>query len=435
MNLKSVESNLECGKYDEDNNNDMFVRDLMLIFSNCKLYNGKDSNIWSWADVLEKETLRLISIRITRKDIDDEDIHTCPVCLSSLNSNIKSIVLCKSCDRTCHISCCSVKKTKKQYYLCKSCEKNMKKKNTKKSDDVTVEDTSHVHPAFSKDVAVIRSDTDSNNISLRSPVTQGYHVVKPTESYETKLAQLRRNLVSLRRWTRNDATPHNIEYRFSLLHFLIHDLASVETEKENINNVAMYRYNCVRKHQNAKIEIDQKREMMMEDEEEKEEELSTEFYDIMTSVSSLERANMYRRAVYRHTPSVPFQSPGLDKLIVTVHSLGIVSGFHSTTEIWPVGFKSSVQIRQKSYQSKILKSEDGICFQVECDGTVSDIYECRVFFVFSCSITHLNLPNCQTHTHRYSPQLPVQTKLGRTFIKVIQVLICSDSIIQLYVWQ
>ena len=69
MSLKQVESNLECGTYDDDNNK--FVQDMKLIFSNCKLYNGTDSEIWSWADVLEKETSRLISSPSLLESVDD----------------------------------------------------------------------------------------------------------------------------------------------------------------------------------------------------------------------------------------------------------------------------------------------------------------------------------------------------------------------------
>ena len=64
------------------------------------------------------------------------------------------------------------------------------------------------------------------------------------------------NLV-LRRWTRNDATPHNIEHRISLLHYLIHDLASVDSQRKD-QRVAMYRYNCLQTFKNAYKEINQK---------------------------------------------------------------------------------------------------------------------------------------------------------------------------------
>ena len=143
MTLEQVESNLECGTYDK--NDDKFIQDMMLIFSNCKLYNGTDSEIWTWADVLEKETSRLMP----------------PSRLDSVQ------------------------------------EKHVKE-------------------------------------------------ISPNKYLE----KMRQELLLLRRWTRDDASPVKIEHRISLLHYLIHDLASIDTEREKINNVAMYRYNCLRTYQN-----------------------------------------------------------------------------------------------------------------------------------------------------------------------------------------
>ena len=267
MSLKQVESNLECGTYDDDDDDEIkFIQDMKLIFSNCKLYNGTDSEIWSWADVLEKETSRLMSLSPPLESVDD----------------VKEM---------------------------------------------------------------------------------------GTSSYLEKMRQ--ENLV-LRRWTRNDATPHNIEHRISLLHYLINDLACVDSQREKINNVAMYRYNCLQTYKNALVEINQKSLNESDDEEEEEEE--AENNDTNTSLpSSVQRANMYRRAVYRHQSTlVPFQSPGLDGLVVNVLSLGTVSkqsGFHTVREIWPIGFTSSVRIGKTTYTSTISsESNDKVSFQVAyCD--------------------------------------------------------------------
>ena len=148
---------------------------------------------------------------------------------------------------------------------------------------------------------------------------------------------------------------YNIEHRISLLHYLIHDLASVDSQREKINNVAMYRYNCLQTYKNAYKEINQKSLNESDDEEEEEEE-EAENNDTNTSLPiSVQRANMYRRAVYRHQSTlVPFQSPGLDGLVVNVLSLGTVSkqsGFHTVREIWPIGFTSSVRIGKTTYTS------------------------------------------------------------------------------------